>query len=371
MRLAFAFALATSLAACAHANEDHATKPGPAPALGPQLESNLQIASEDLEFAADGRMIPATFVHPTTGVRPAVVLMAGSGPTDRDWNSPLIEGQNGSGKLIAEALARHGFSVLRFDKAVTGKNKLALDKLVFDTYVAEGRGALAWLRAQKSVDAKHLFVAGHSEGGIHATRVALAEGRAIHGLLLLSAAGRPMFDIIVAQVSDGYRAAAKAGKVDAAVAEQEIASFKQAIAEIVAGRPVDPQKVSMNPNIQMLVANLALPQTAQLVRPMSSFDPAVALKDVTVPVFVYNGMRDIQVDPELDAKRLAGAKAQGITLYLGAEANHVLKHETRSLDELRADRGSAAASYNAPDAQLDGPTIDAIVGWLAHAAFAR
>ena len=179
-----------------------------------------------------------------------------------------------------------------------------------------------------------------------------------------------MADIVTGQVADGYDAAVKAGQVDRETADKEVAGMKQAIADFLAGKQVNPKKASQNPNVQMLIANLVLPQTAELVRPMVSFDPAKALVDVVVPVFVDNGRKDIQVDPEKDAKRLAAAKP-GTTLFLGPDANHVLKYEARSLDELRADRGGAAASYNAPDAMLDKPTLEAIVSWLAHASFAR
>src|ERR1700683_1847311 len=56
------------------------------------------------------------------GPSPGVVLVAGSGPTDRDWNSPLLPGANGSAKLIAEAFARAGIASLRYDKRPSGPN---------------------------------------------------------------------------------------------------------------------------------------------------------------------------------------------------------------------------------------------------------
>jgi alpha-beta hydrolase superfamily lysophospholipase len=48
------------------------------------------------------------------------VFVAGSGPTDRDWNTPLLSGRNGSARLIADALARAGFASLRYDKRASG-----------------------------------------------------------------------------------------------------------------------------------------------------------------------------------------------------------------------------------------------------------
>ena len=57
------------------------------------------IVSEDVSFVAGGRIIPGTLVHPASGKGPGLLLLAGSGPTDRDWNSPLLPGKNGSAKL--------------------------------------------------------------------------------------------------------------------------------------------------------------------------------------------------------------------------------------------------------------------------------
>src|SRR6478672_1653499 len=69
----------------------------------------------------DSTTMYGTLVRPAgSGPFPAVVLVAGSGPTDRDWNSPLLPGTNGSGRLLAEALADAGYASLRYDKRVVG-----------------------------------------------------------------------------------------------------------------------------------------------------------------------------------------------------------------------------------------------------------
>ncbi|MEO7964277.1 MAG: alpha/beta hydrolase, partial [Gemmatimonadaceae bacterium] len=105
-----------------------------------------QIVSEEITFVAGGRTIPGTIVHPEAGTGPAVLLLAGSGPTDRDWNSALMPGKNGSARLLAEALAARGITVLRFDKAFSGKNpNLPIADLTLDTYRDEATAALDYL----------------------------------------------------------------------------------------------------------------------------------------------------------------------------------------------------------------------------------
>ena len=75
----------------------------------------------EVEWELDSMTMRGTLVHPPgDGPFPAVVFVAGSGPTDRDWNTPLLPGTNGSARLIADALARAGFASLRYDKRASG-----------------------------------------------------------------------------------------------------------------------------------------------------------------------------------------------------------------------------------------------------------
>src|SRR5262249_31339994 len=138
--------------------------------------ASLAITSEEVSFKVGDRSVPGTLVRPATGVWAGLVMIAGSGPTDRDWKSPMIAGANGSGKLVPQALAAKGVVVLRYDKAAIGGNTMPGDQVVFETYLDEARAALAYLRTRAEVDGSHLVVVGHSEGGLHAIRVAIAEG---------------------------------------------------------------------------------------------------------------------------------------------------------------------------------------------------
>lgn len=101
------------------------------------------------------------------GKAPAVLIVAGSGPTDRDGNSAMLPGRNDSLKLLAEALARAGFASVRYDKRGIGASKAAAkdeSQLRFDTYVDD---AAAWI-AQMKADPRFASVAviGHSEGAL-------------------------------------------------------------------------------------------------------------------------------------------------------------------------------------------------------------
>src|SRR5215468_4318880 len=85
--------------------------------------SNQALYGEPSEvtWQLDSTTMYGTLVRPAGGGPfPAVVMVAGSGPTDRDWNSPLLPGSNGSARLIADALSAAGIASLRYDKRASG-----------------------------------------------------------------------------------------------------------------------------------------------------------------------------------------------------------------------------------------------------------
>src|SRR4029079_2853641 len=116
--------------------------------------------------------------------------------------------------------------------------------------------------------------------------------------------------------------------------------------------------------IQQLVRAVVNPATATLARGLVTFEPLPVVAQVHVPIFVYGGMKDVQVDPELDAKKLAAANKRA-TLFVAPEADHVLKHEMKTIAELRGNLMAVQTGYNAEGRELDPATVNAIVGWLA------
>ncbi|HEY0250562.1 MAG TPA: alpha/beta fold hydrolase, partial [Kofleriaceae bacterium] len=290
-RLAVAFGLAAGLALGCGSHAEPPAKPAPVAKTPSGIDpaAKLALETEVVGFLTkDGDNVPGTLVHATKpGKLPGIVLFAGSGPTDRDWNSKLITGTNGSGKLLAEALASHGAVVLRFDKAQVGENRKQLAGTTLDVYVDEASAALAYLRTRSDVDPSHLYLAGHSEGGIHVLRTAAVEGDRIAGVLLLSATARSLHQILLAQIGAQLDQAAPAQK------DALLAPFAKALDDFVAGKPVDPKTATPVPGLQMLLANVTDPKIAALGRGLLEFDPLPVVAKLHVPVFVYNGARDL------------------------------------------------------------------------------
>jgi uncharacterized protein len=329
----------------------------------------LATKSEAVTLTVGARSVPGTIVAPADpGPWPAVVLLAGSGPTDRDWNSKLIVSKNGSGKLLAEALAAHGAVVIRFDKAGSGENAgPPLAEWTFDTYRDESAAALAALRARPDVRKDKVFVAGHSEGGIHATRLAAISGTDVAGVIYLASASRSMADTMITQIEASMRNPVAGLTKD--FVDADVASLRAALNDFLAGKPVDPAKASALPPVQQLVAGIVAPETAGLTRGLLGFDNAKeAPKVVAVPVLIVGGGKDIQVDAELDTKPLHAAfvaAKRDATLRLAPDADHVLKHEPKTVVQIRADLQAAQDAYNADGRVLDAELTASILTWLA------
>src|SRR6476646_1053537 len=136
---------------------------------------------EDVEIAKPGYRLPSTITLPASdGATPCVVFFAGSGPTDRDWTSPLLPGTNGSGAQLALALQARGVGSIRFDKVGSGANMpksnapadlAMLEVLSLAHYVDEALAAFDELASQDGCAS--IFLLGHSEGSIHASSAAI------------------------------------------------------------------------------------------------------------------------------------------------------------------------------------------------------
>lgn len=334
-------------------------------AIRPMTGDSLlaQVVSEDVSFVAGGRTIPGTIVHPASGRGPALLLLAGSGPTDRDWNSALLQGKNGSGRLLAEALAARGITVLRFDKAFSGRNPgLPIADLSLDTYRDEAAAALELLRSRPEVDPTRLFVAGHSEGGIHATRLAQLLGAQMRGVVLIAAPGRSLAEILEVQLEQNVLAPT----IGAEQAQAEMGPIRAALRAFVAGESVDPKTASSRPQVVGILSALMAPPVARIGRALASFDPAQGVASVQAPVLVLQGGKDVQVDP-LDAERLVAARksaSKAVDYFLIPTADHVLKAEPLSLAELRANPQATTMKYNAADRSLAADLVDTLSRWI-------
>jgi len=289
--------------------------------------------------------------------RSGVVFVAGSGPTDRNWCSPLLPGTNGSGRLLAEELAREGLLTLRYDKMASGphvRENLAKfsGKGSMETHMEELQGATEALLVEKEI--ANLFVLTNSEGAIHAVNYELQNNR-FKGLVLTGAPGRSIGDVSRSQIAAQAKALPDP--------EKFMELYDKAIAEFMAGKPITIDPALPDP-VKPFLRSLENPTNLPFSRELWAYNLPDHITKVQKPITVIIGKKDIQIDWKMDGEPLERATAQNLDASFAypENANHVLKHEELPREKLTAEY--VGAHYNAPDAVLDREVVDWIVHWL-------
>jgi pimeloyl-ACP methyl ester carboxylesterase len=291
-------------------------------------------ASSELSAGA----LRGTLVQPTGKARAAVLIIPGSGPTDRDGNNPL-GGKANSYRLLAEELVTKGVATVRIDKrglggsqAVGNGNQVTVAEYVTDTR--------AWIAATRSATGlRCVWLAGHSEGGLVA--LASAGEKDVCGLVLLATGGRPLGRIIREQL--------RANPANAPILPQA----EVALASLEAGRRADVS--AMHP---ALAQGLFNPSVQDFLIDIFRRDPVQLLRSYSGPVLVVSGGRDLQVG-KADADALAAARA-GVATAVFPAMNHVLK-------DAPEDRAGNMATYADPTRPLTVGLADRIAAFVTGA----
>ncbi|MEQ9529749.1 MAG: alpha/beta fold hydrolase [Parvibaculaceae bacterium] len=266
----------------------------------------------------------------------AALIIAGSGPTDRDGNFP--GGPNDSLKMLAAELGERGIASLRFDKRGTGESIAAApseEKLRAETFVEDVEGWITFLKERPSI--RRVVVIGHSEGGLVGTLA--AQKQPVAGIVLLASAGRPAPALIREQLA-GQDLPPEIAKR----AEEILASLER-------GETVD--------KVPHQLDALYRPSVQPYLISWFKYDPAEELAKLDVPVLVIQGTRDLQARPA-DSEKLAAAH-DGATLVTIEDMNHVLKTAPES-------RAGNMALYADPEAPLAGGLSDAIADFIGKMA---
>ncbi|NIJ34156.1 alpha/beta hydrolase [Sphingomonas oligoaromativorans] len=281
--------------------------------------------------------LKGTMLAPEAKAAPVVLILPGSGPTDRDGNSRL--GIRASTyRLLAEGLAARGIASVRIDKRGLGGSAGAVadgNAVTMEDYATDAKAWVQTIRARTG--APCVWRLGHSEGGTIALEAAQS-ATDICGLVLVSAPGRPLGEALRAQLHAGLSDASLLRQADSAIDTLE------------AGRKVDVS--GMPPAIRSLFD----PRVQGYLIDAMAIDPARLAAAYKGPVLIVQGARDIQVSvADAQALRQAHPAAK---LVLLPDANHVLKavaDDTRSAN---------VATYADPSLPLAPGVVDAIAGFV-------
>jgi uncharacterized protein len=317
-----------------------------------------EIESKEVEWKVNDISVHGTITRPKSrDARSAIVFVAGSGPTDRDWCSPLLPGKNGSGKLLAEYLASQGFLTLRYDKLGSGPHAQEnvfkmIGKISMQSHVDELSGAV------KTIDADRIFALTISEGAIHALNYQLQSEVKFKGLVLTGAPGRSIGQVARGQIVNQLGAMPKKKTI--------ITQYDVAIASFVEGNQVEPDP-ALPEGINQLLLSLNTPVNLPFTRELWTYNPSEVIGKIKEPILVVIGKKDIQVDWQADGKTLetAAAGEDSVSFVYPENSDHVLKFEEAPREKLDA---QATLRYNVSDRKLDPEATNAILYWLIKRA---
>jgi len=296
------------------------------------LAGAWQPAETEVTFkGAGGLELRGTLSVPegVSGQVPGVLLLPGSGPTDRDGNQPPVLITDLL-KQTASRLTKEGYVCFRFDKRATPGYSSSWPKEVeaqndffsWDSFVGDAKAALAFLRSQKQVDPSRTVIFGHSEGGMIAVQIGkdlAGTSEAPAGLILASTAGRTSGHVIREQVASNLRRSGMAEPVAKTYNDYVDTAIKQLIKDGTV--PPDPP-----PGL----AGLFPPSAAKLLRSYFTTDPAKLAAAYDGPVLIVQGEKDIQVSPDRDTPLMTAslkARPKGtVETFIVPSASHNLKH---------------------------------------------
>lgn len=294
-----------------------------------------------------------------TAPAPAALLLAGSGPTDRNGDSAVMPGPIGTLRFLADTLSDAGIASLRYDKlgsGVTGLGPYEVDDVAglgFSVFVDAAADALRNLAAQPDVDENRLLVIGHGEGALVTLALAVREGTpALLGLGLLEPLAVRLLDLLTRQITGQVDAAVAAGQLPIELADQ----LRTGLADAVESLRTDGTVPDDLPEPLRLAGLVSV--NAKTLAEEDALDPRALASQLPagLPVLTTCSARDLQVDAaDVDAldAALAGAALTPVRM---TTANHVLKEI--------GERQSTGADY-VEDLPFSGEFLTAFTAWLA------
>lgn len=265
---------------------------------------------------------------------PVVLILAGSGPTDKDGNSALA-GKNDSLKMLAEGLANEGIASVRYDKRGIGDNKSLSTKeedMSIDHYVDDAVQVINTLLANKAYSSVHII--GHSEGSL--IGLLAAQKTNVESFVSIAGTGRPIDEVLLEQLKGQ-------------LSPQLLKESTDILASLKKGELVK----NVSPDLQALFRSSVQPYMMSWLK----YNPASELAKVNSRVLLVQGTNDLQVTAT-DAEALKKSKQDAELLYMDG-MNHVLK-------DAPADRAGNLATYSDPSLPLHKELLPAIQQFIMN-----
>ncbi|RBP80521.1 alpha/beta fold hydrolase [Marinomonas rhizomae] len=273
-----------------------------------------------------GKLEGTLLINDLKGSKTVALIIAGSGPTDRDGNTPTMI--NNSLKMLADELAKIGVSSLRYDKRGIGESKdsgLKENELRFDNYINDANSWVEYLRNLSNFN--KIIVIGHSEGAL--IGMVASQQKNVDKFISIAGAGQPIDQTIRDQLKS-----------------QPPIFLEQStpiLDKLLQGQAVE--------NVPAFLNSLFRPSVQSYMISWFKYDPKKEIAKLNKPVLIVQGSTDIQVGL-MDADKLAAAnkKAERVVIQ---KMNHIFKEAT-------LDRPSNFKTYNQPELSIKPELVKVI-----------
>jgi fermentation-respiration switch protein FrsA (DUF1100 family) len=313
---------------------------------------------EEVTYAnkAGGNTLAATLtVPPGKGPFPAVLLIVGSGPHDRDeslmGHKPFL--------VLADYLTRKGIVVLRADKRGVGKSTGDNETATTADYATDAEAGVAYLKTRSEVDPHKIGLVGHSEGGVIAPMAAVADPD-VAFIVMMAGSGVEGDQILVEQ----GRLIAEAGGMSKEKAEENAVKQREVLALV----ETEKDSAILDKELREKLAADGLPEaqigatikiaTAPWFRYFLTYDPAVTLRKVTCPVLVINGSLDLQVPPAQNLPAIRKALQDGGNKHFEVDELPGLNHLFQTA------KTGAPSEYGEIEETMSPVALDKMGGWI-------
>lgn len=302
--------------------------------LSAQVIKDSVYTESDIDLNTPTGIIRGSLTVPrnTGGATPVVLIIAGSGPTNRDCNSPGGINTN-SYKMLAEGFAANGISTVRFDKRGVAKSRPAAtseNNLRFETYIDD---AVAWINFLKTDKRfSKIIVLGHSEGSL--IGMCAVQQTSVTGLISVAGVAQPADIVLKEQLK---------GKLSDALTD----ASNSILDSLHSGKTVS----NVPPDLISLYRASVQPYLISYIK----YDPSAEIGKLKIPILLVQGTTDIQVKPE-QVKLLFAAKPDAKVLIL-ENMNHILK-------ECESDYQKNVATYTNPELPLKAGLVEGLVEFI-------
>jgi pimeloyl-ACP methyl ester carboxylesterase len=325
---------------------------------------------EDVTYpnAKAGFTLAGTLTMPRTGAPfPAVLLITGSGPQDRDetvfGHKPFL--------ILADYLTRRGIAVLRVDDRGVGGSRGNTSQATSEDFAQDVLAGVEYLKTRKEIDPKRIGLVGHSEGGLIAP-LAATQSSDVAFIVLLAGTGVPGDVIIEKQIANVLRrAGADQAAIDAAVQSRRLVyevvktetdpnRAKEKIRQIIKDRIAalsEEQKKALQSS-EAAVDARAQEAVSKWFRFFITHDPKTVLRRVKCPVLVLNGELDKQVLPQDNLPAIEQALREGGNTYFTVKELPGLNHLFQTAQTGHADEYAKIEETMSPLA------LETIAGWI-------